>query len=116
MTERLFTLDCPPRVFDAIVTDIQEFSRASGQTLWRMALNRTAFAPVPAMQPGESAWILGRLIATARSGAELAAEIVYVEEDSTGQIWHHTFKPLQIGTPIRGQVDAIEVDAPKRSA
>ncbi len=116
MTEHLFAFNSQPTRFDAIVTDIQEFSRINGQTLWRMALNRTAFAPTQTTQPSESAHVLGRLIATARSGAELAVEIVRVEEDSAGQIWHHTFKPLQIGTPIRGEVDAGEVDTPKHSA
>ena len=111
MTDPSFTLNSLPTRFDAIVTDIQEFSRVSGQTLWRLALDRTAFTPAQATQPNVSARILGRLIATARSGAELEAVIVYVEEDSAGQIWHHTFKPLQIGTPIRG-----EVDMPKHSA
>jgi len=111
MPERIVALNSPPARFDAIVTDIQEFSRVSGQTLWRLALDRTSFTPAQATQPDESAHVLGRLIATARSGAELAAEIVHVEKDSSGQIWHHTFKPLQIGTSVRGQVDV-----PKHSA
>ena len=111
MTEHLVTFNSQTTRFDAVVTDIQEFSRTNGQTLWRIALNHTAFAPAQATQPDESAHVLGRLIATARSGAELAAEIVHVEKDSAGQIWHHTFKPLQIGTSVRGQVDV-----PKHSA
>ncbi len=111
MSERTASLDSQTTRFDAVVTDIQEFSRVSGQTLWRIALNRTAFAPAQATQPDESAHVLGRLIATARSGAELAVEIVRVEKDSAGQIWHHTFKPLQIGTSVRG-----EVDVPRHSA
>ncbi len=107
MIGRLYKIDPLLTRFDAVVSDIQEFSHANGQTLWRMALNRTAFAPTRAAQPGEAPLTRGRLIATARSGAELTAEIVHVEEDATGQIWHHTAKPLQVGTAVRGEVDTL---------
>ena len=105
MTECLYKIDPLLTRFDAIVTDIQEFAHANGQTFWRMTLNRTAFAPTRAVQPDETPLTRGRLIATARSGAELTAEIVHVEEDTAGQVWHHTVKPLQVGTTVRGEVD-----------
>ena len=102
MTERLYSTDSFVTNFDAVVTDIQEVSRASGQSLWRVALDRSAFYPTGGGQPYDT----GSLIATARSGAELAAEIVEVEEDDHGEVWHHTAKPLVAGTAVRGVIDA----------
>jgi alanyl-tRNA synthetase len=102
MTERLYPTDSFLTNFDAVVTDIQEVSRASGQSLWRVALDRSAFYPTGGGQPYDT----GTLIATARSGAELSAEIVDVEEDDLGEVWHHTVKPLVAGTAVRGLVDA----------
>lgn len=103
MTERLYYADSFLTNFDAVVTDIQELSRASGQSLWRVALDRSAFYPTSGGQPYDT----GSLIATARSGAELTAEIVGVEEDEHGEVWHHTAKPLLAGTTVRGVVDAV---------
>ena len=105
MTECLYKIDPLLTRFDAVVTDIQEFSHANGQTFWRMTLNRTAFTPTCAAPQGDVSSTRGRLIATARSGAELTAEIIHIEEDTAGQVWHHTVKPLQVGTIVRGEVD-----------
>jgi alanyl-tRNA synthetase len=102
MTERLYSTDSFLTNFDAVVTDIQELSRAGGRSLWRVALDRSAFYPTGGGQPYDT----GSLIATARSGAELTAEIVDVEEDEHGEVWHHTAKPLVAGTQVRGIVDA----------
>ena len=102
MTERLYSTDSFLTTFDAVVTDIQELSRAGGQSLWRVALDRSAFYPTGGGQPYDT----GCLIATAPSGAELTAEIVDVEEDDCGEVWHHTAKPLVAGTAVRGVVDA----------
>ncbi len=102
MTERLYSNDSLLTTFDAVVTDIQEVSRASGQSLWRVALDRSAFYPTGGGQPYD----VGTLIATSRSGAELTAEIVDVEEDEHGEVWHHTAKPLIAGTAVRGTIDA----------
>lgn len=102
MTERLYSTDSFLTTFDAVVTDIQEVSRAGGQSLWRVALDRSAFYPTGGGQPYDA----GTLTATSRSGAELTAEIVDVEEDEHGEVWHHTAKPLIAGTTVRGSVDA----------
>ena len=102
MTERLYSTDSFLTNFDAIVTDIQEVSRASGQSLWRVALDRSAFYPTGGGQPYD----IGTLTATSRSGTELTAEIIDVEEDEHGEVWHHTFKPLVAGTAVRGVIDA----------
>jgi alanyl-tRNA synthetase len=102
MTERLYYADSFLTNFDATVTEIQELSRDGGRSMWRVSLDRSAFYPTSGGQPHDT----GQLTATARSGAELAAEIVAVEEDESGQVWHHTAKPLSAGTPVRGAVDA----------
>ncbi len=101
MTERLYYEDSFLMNFDAVVTEIQELSRANGQSLWRVALDRSAFYPTSGGQPHD----MGRLIATARSGAELTAEIIGVEEDEHDEVWHHTTKPLLPGTAVRGVID-----------
>lgn len=102
MTERLYYADSFLTDFEASVTEAQELSREQGQSLWRLALDRSAFYPTSGGQPHDT----GQLIATSRGGAELAAEIVGVEEDDDGQVWHHTAKPLQPGTAVRGRVNA----------
>lgn len=101
MTERLYYADTFLTDFDAVVTDIQELARANGQSLWRVALDRSAFYPTSGGQPCDT----GTLTATARSGAELTAEIVAVEEDESGEVWHHTAKPLLAGTAVRGAIE-----------
>ncbi|MGH9617840.1 MAG: alanyl-tRNA editing protein [Acidobacteriaceae bacterium] len=101
MTERLYSTDSFLMNFDAVVTDIQEVSRANGRSLWRVALDRSAFYPTGGGQPND----LGKLIAISRGGAELTAEIVDVEEDEHDEVWHHTVKPLVAGTRIHGVVD-----------
>jgi alanyl-tRNA synthetase len=100
MTTRLYYADSFLTDFDATVTEIQELSRADGQSLWRIALDRSAFYPTSGGQPHDT----GELIATARSGAELTAEIIGVEEDEQREVWHHTKKPLLPGTPIHGSI------------
>lgn len=103
MTERLYYTDAALTSFDATITDIQEISRANGQSLWRLALDRSAFYPTSGGQPYDT----GTLTATARSGAELVADILAVEEDAQdGRVWHHTAKPLLAGTPVHGIVNA----------
>ncbi len=101
MTERLYYANSFLTNFDAVVTEIQELSRTDGQSLWRVALDRSAFYPTSGGQPHD----LGQLVATARSGAELTADIVGVEEDEHGEVWHHTAKPLGPGTTVRGVID-----------
>lgn len=101
MTERLYFRDSFLTDFEAVVTEVQELSRAQGRSLWRLALDRSAFYPTSGGQPHDS----GRLIAVARSGAGLIAEISDVTEDEQGEIWHHTEKPLLAGTRVRGAID-----------
>jgi len=88
------TKDKDGRTFEAEVTEIHEASRADGVSLWQIGLDRTEF------RAGET----GRLVATARSGAELEVPVLSVETDETGAVWHFVRKPLLAGTKVRGEV------------
>jgi alanyl-tRNA synthetase len=101
-TERLYYADSFLTEFQATVTDIQELSRDGGRSLWRVALDRSAFYPDSGGQPHDT----GFLLASARSGAELKAEVADVQEDEAGEVWHHIAKPLSIGATIHGSIDA----------
>ena len=84
----------PVQVFEAEVTEIHEASRAGGVSLWQIGLDATRF------HAGDS----GRLVATARSGAELEVPVLSVETDAAGAVWHYVRKPLLAGTKVRGEV------------
>jgi alanyl-tRNA synthetase len=101
VAERLYYDDSYLCTFTARVTDIREYARRDGQSQWQIALDRTAFYPSSGGQPNDT----GTLAATARSGAELVAEIYDVSEDDDGEVWHTTRKPLLAGTEITGAID-----------
>jgi alanyl-tRNA synthetase len=98
--DRLYYDDPALTSFTAEVTDIREFSRKNGQSLWQIALDRTAFYPTSGGQPFDT----GSLSATARSGATLVAEIDEVTEDDDGEVWHTTSKPVLAGTAVTGSI------------
>jgi alanyl-tRNA synthetase len=101
MAHRLYYADSSFTEFDAQVADIREISRISGQSLWQIALDRSAFYPTSGGQPHDT----GLLTATSSSGARLEAPILAVEEDEQGEVWHTTPKPLLAGTAVRGLID-----------
>ncbi len=101
VAERLYYDDSCLRTFTAQVTDIREYARTDGQSQWQIALDRTAFYPTSGGQPHDR----GTLAASARSGAELIAEIDDVVEDDDGEVWHSTRKPLLAGTEVTGTID-----------
>ena len=101
VTERLYYNDATLSCFNAEVTDIREASRANGQSVWQIALNRTAFYPTSGGQPFD----VGTLEATSRSGAVLSVEVLEVVEDDAGEVWHVTQKPLLAGTMVTGRVN-----------
>ena len=100
--ERIYYDEPATLEFTATVTAIREVARVDGKQVWQIALDRTAFYPTSGGQPYDT----GMLTATARSGAVLEVPITAVEEDSTGEVWHTTAKPLQEDTVVRGTVDA----------
>ncbi len=73
-----------------------------GESLWQVALDRTAFYPESGGQP----WDTGLLIAVAKSGAVLEVPVERVEEDEAGEVWHYVRKPLVAGTVVTGVVDS----------
>ncbi len=99
MTQRLYYLDSFLIEFPAIVNNIREHSRDDQQTLWQIALDRSAFYPTSGGQPYDT----GSLRATSRNGAVLEIPVLAVEEDDSGEVWHSVNKPLMAGT----QVDAL---------
>ncbi len=101
MAERLYYTDPFLRSFSARISEIHELSRTEGQSIWKVALDRTAFYPASGGQPHD----LGTLTATSRSGAVLEVPVIAVEEDGHGEVWHHTLKPLLAGTEITGEID-----------
>lgn len=101
MTERLYTGDSFLKSFQAVVTDIREHSRENQQTLWQIALDRSAFYPTGGGQPFDT----GCLRATSRSGNTLELDVVAVEEDEHGELWHFVQKPLLNGTTVEGLID-----------
>jgi len=88
--------------FEAVVTDIRLDSREGAESLWQVALDRTAFYPEGGGQP----WDTGVLVAVSRSGATLEVAVERVEEDEHGEVWHYMRKPLVAGTEVTGRVDA----------
>uniref|UniRef100_A0A7V5CU56 Alanyl-tRNA editing protein n=1 Tax=Acidobacterium capsulatum TaxID=33075 RepID=A0A7V5CU56_9BACT len=100
-TERLYYNDSLLVTFTATVTDIREYSRDDRQSLWQVALDRSAFYPTSGGQPFD----LGLLRATSRLGNVLELPVVAVEEDEHGEVWHFVQKPLISGTQIEGLVD-----------
>jgi len=101
LPERLYYNDAFLRSFPAVVADVRELSRAEGESLWQIALDRTAFYPTSGGQPFDS----GSLHAVSRGGAPLEIPVESVEEDEEGQVWHFVRKPLAAGTSVEGRVD-----------
>jgi alanyl-tRNA synthetase len=100
-TERLYYADSFLKTFPAVVTDVRELSSAEGESVWQIALDRTAFYPTSGGQPFDS----GLLRAVSRGGVFLDIPVESVEEDEHGQVWHFVRKPLSAGTAVEGHID-----------
>ncbi len=99
--DRLYYADSFLKSFPAAVTDVRELSRAEGESVWQIALDRTAFYPTSGGQPFDA----GHLRAVSPGGATLDIPVESVEEDETGQVWHYVRKPLGAGTKVEGHLD-----------
>jgi alanyl-tRNA synthetase len=99
--ERLYYADSFLQSFPAVVADVRELSRADGESVWQIALDRTAFYPTSGGQPFDT----GLLRAVSPGGASLEIPIDSVEEDDSGQVWHFVRKPLPIGAKVEGHID-----------
>jgi alanyl-tRNA synthetase len=100
-SERLYYADSFLQSFPASVADVRELSRAEGESVWQIALDRTAFYPTSGGQPFDT----GLLRAVSAGGASLDIPVDSVEEDDQGQVWHFVRKPLAIGAKVEGHVD-----------
>lgn len=98
--ERLYYADSFLQSFPAKVADVRELSRSEGESVWQIALDRTAFYPTSGGQPFDT----GILRAVAPGGASLDIPVDSVEEDEHGQVWHFVRKPLAVGTAVEGHV------------
>ena len=87
------------REFEAVVTDIREEQRIAGRVRWQVQLDRTEF------REGD----VGRISATARSGAVLEVPVLRVQVSGAGEVWHVVEKPLAAGTAVTGRVEREEV-------
>jgi len=100
-SERLYYADSFLRSFPAAVADVRELSRAEGESVWQIALDRTAFYPTSGGQPFDT----GSLRAISAGGASLDIPVDSVEEDEHGQVWHFVRKPLAVGARVEGHID-----------
>jgi alanyl-tRNA synthetase len=101
VSERLYYADPFLKAFTATVTDVRELARNDGESVWQVALNRTAFYPTSGGQPFDT----GTLRATSRGGAALDIPVESVEEDEAGEVWHFVRKPLSAGTQVEAGID-----------
>ncbi|HTW47396.1 MAG TPA: DHHA1 domain-containing protein [Acidobacteriaceae bacterium] len=101
VSERLYYSEPFLKTFAAAVTDVRELARQDGESIWQVALDRTAFYPTSGGQPFDT----GTLRATSRGGAALDIPVESVEEDEAGEVWHYVRKPLSAGTQVEGSVD-----------
>ncbi|MFZ0272675.1 MAG: alanine--tRNA ligase-related protein [Acidobacteriaceae bacterium] len=100
-SERLYYNDSFLKSFPAVVADVRELSRSEGESVWQIALDRTAFYPTSGGQPSDT----GLLRAWSPGGASLDIPVDSVEEDESGQVWHFVRKPLALGTKVDGYID-----------
>jgi alanyl-tRNA synthetase len=101
MAERLYYTDSFLSGFHARVSDVREVSRTAGQSLWQIALDRTAFYPTSGGQPFDT----GSLLAASRSGATIEVPVLDVQEEESGEVWHFTEKPLAAGTEVEASIN-----------
>lgn len=95
-SERLYYSDSFLRTFSGAVTDVRELAGSQGDSVWQVALDRTAFYPTSGGQPFDTG-----LLRT----AALEVRVEQVEEDEQGAVWHFVRRPLPAGTQINGQID-----------
>jgi alanyl-tRNA synthetase len=94
---RLYYSDSFLKTFAAEVTGVRELPGNSGDTMWQVSLNHTAFYPTSGGQPFDTG------VLRTPDGTETAVE--EVEEDEQGSVWHFARKPLSVGAHVEGQID-----------
>ena len=100
-SERLYYSDSFLKSFTGVVTAIREVVSGPGDSVWQMALDRTAFYPSSGGQPFDT----GVLRVSSSGGIALEIPVEQVEEDEEGAVWHFARSPLSAGTRVEGGVD-----------
>ncbi len=95
MTDRLYYDDAYLWSFEGTVTAVRP-GKKPGQ--WDTALDRSAFYPTSGGQPFDT----GRIIFP---GSE--ANVLDVETDRSGEVWHTLDREIPAGTVVRGEIDGI---------
>jgi alanyl-tRNA synthetase len=95
--ERLYYSDSFLTTFAAEVTGVRELPGNSGDTIWQVSLNHTAFYPTSGGQPFDTG-----LLRTP-DGMEIPVE--QVEEDEQGNVGHFLRRALSVSTRVQGQID-----------
>ncbi|UWZ85780.1 DHHA1 domain-containing protein [Occallatibacter riparius] len=96
-TERLYYSDSFLKTFAAEVTGVRELAGNTGDTVWQISLNHSAFYPTSGGQPFDTG------VLRTPDGAETPIE--EVEEDEQGAVWHFARTPLAAGAHVEGQID-----------
>jgi alanyl-tRNA synthetase len=95
-SERLYHSDSFLRTFTGTVTDVRKLAGSQADSIWQVAMDRTAFYPTSGGQPFDTG-----LLRT----SVLEVPVEQVEEDEQGAVWHFVRKPLQAGAQVEGQID-----------
>jgi alanyl-tRNA synthetase len=95
--DRLYYSDSFLTTFAAEVTGIRELPGTSGDTIWQISLDHTAFYPTSGGQPFDTG------VLRTPDATETAVE--EVEEDEQGSVWHFARTPLSVGAQVQGQID-----------
>jgi alanyl-tRNA synthetase len=95
-SERLYYSDSFLKKFTGAVIDVRQPASSQADSVWQVALNRTAFYPTSGGQPFDTG-----LLRT----SVLEVPVEQVEEDEQGVVWHFVSKPLPAGAPVEGQID-----------
>ena len=98
-SQRLYYSDSFLTTFTAEVAGVRELAGNSGDTVWQLSLDRTAFYPASGGQPFDT----GVLRTSGASAFEIPVE--QVEEDEQGVVGHFVRKPLSVGAKVEGQID-----------
>lgn len=99
-SERLYYSDSFLKTFTGEVTGVRELA-GTGEPVWQLSLNRTAFYPTSGGQPFDR----GVFRATSKQGGIFDVPVEQVEEDEEGTVWHSVRKPLERSAQIEGLID-----------
>jgi alanyl-tRNA synthetase len=94
---RLYYSDSFLKTFAAEVTGVRELAGNSGDTIWQISLDHTAFYPTSGGQPFDTG------VLRTPDGVEIPVE--QVEEGEQGTVDHFLRRPLSVGTRVEGQID-----------